>query len=408
MIDQLDLQSIRDDFPIFRAGSENSQLAFLDNAATTQKPQSVIDAVVDYYSNYNANVHRGIYRIGELATARFEAVRKLTADFIHAPKPENIIFTKGTTESINLVAYAWGRNQLKSGDEILITEMEHHSNIIPWQITAKATGALLKFIPVKTDGTLDMTSLDDLISEKTKIVALIQQSNVFGTVNPIKKIIHKAHENGAIVLIDGAQTAPHSSVDVTEMDCDFYAFSGHKMLAPTGVGVLYGKSEFLESMDPFLGGGEMIQTVNMQTSTWNQIPWKFEAGTPNIAQVIGLGAAIEYLNRIGMENIHQYEQELLAYALRELAKIPQVVIYGSAPERGAVISLNAGNVHPHDLAQFLDQEQIAVRAGHHCAQPIMNKLQVSATTRVSFYLYNRIDEIDRLCKGIRSAISFMG
>ncbi|MBC8479342.1 MAG: aminotransferase class V-fold PLP-dependent enzyme, partial [FCB group bacterium] len=230
----------------------------------------------------------------------------------------------------------------------------------------------------------------------------------FGTVNPIKKIIHKAHENGAIVLIDGAQTAPHSSVDVTEMDCDFYAFSGHKMLAPTGVGVLYGKSEFLESMDPFLGGGEMIQTVNMQTSTWNQIPWKFEAGTPNIAQVIGLGAAIEYLNRIGMENIHQYEQELLAYALRELAKIPQVVIYGSAPERGAVISLNAGNVHPHDLAQFLDQEQIAVRAGHHCAQPIMNKLQVSATTRVSFYLYNRIDEIDRLCKGIRSAISFMG
>jgi len=400
-----DIKNIRADFPIF--SKQTDDFVYLDNSSSTLKPQFVIDAVESYYSAYSANVHRSIYTIGEQATAAYESSRKKAADFINA-EGTSIVFTKGTTESINLVAYSWARKNVKEGDEILLTEMEHHSNLIPWQLCAKETGATLKFIPFNEDGTLDLSESEKWFTNKTKLVAVIHQSNVFGTINPMKEIIKMAHDVGAITIVDAAQSVPHQNVDVQELDCDFLAFSGHKMLGPTGVGVLYGKPEILETMDPFLGGGEMIKTVSLNESTWNDIPWKFEAGTPNIAQAIGLGAAIDYINKIGMEVIHKHEQDLMNYALTKMQDIDEVTIYGSAKERGAVISFNVENIHPHDLSQLLDHDGIAIRAGHHCAQPIMKKLGVSATGRASLYLYNSKKDIDRLCESITKTVNFMG
>jgi len=401
----LDVKNIREDFPIFTERDDN--FVYLDSSATTLKPQTVIDAVADYYSKYSANVHRSIYSIGEKATAEYEGSRKKVADLINADY-HSVIFTRGTTESINLVAYAWARNNLKPGDEILLTEMEHHSNLIPWQICSQETGAVLKFIPFNEDGTLDLSDPEKWFTNKTKLVAVIHQSNVFGTVNPIKDIIKLAKGVGAVTLIDAAQSVPHQKVDIQDLDCDFLAFSGHKMLGPTGVGVLYGKPEILEEMPPFMGGGEMIRTVSLNESTWNDIPWKFEAGTPNIAQAIGLGSAIDYINEIGLDKIHEHEQDILTYALEKMQKIPEVNIYGSADERGAVISFNLENIHPHDLSQLLDNDGIAIRAGHHCAQPIMKKLGVSATGRASFYLYNSKRDVDRLCESLVKTVKFMG
>ncbi len=401
----MDITQIRKDFPIF---TQNPELIFLDNASTTQKPQVVIDTLKDYYENYNSNIHRGIYRIAEEATAAYEASRKKAAFFIHAADSRSIIFTRGTTESINLAAYSWGGLNLKAGDEILITEMEHHSNIIPWQLLSERSGAVLRFLPITEDGRLDLSEPDKYLTHKTKLVCVTHQSNVFGTVNPIDEIVRLAHGCGAKVLVDGAQIAPHHAVDVTRLDCDFFAFSGHKMLGPTSVGVLYAKPELLEEMDPFLGGGEMIRTVSMEGSTWNDIPWKFEAGTPNIAQVIGLGAAIDYLSELGMEQVAAIEKELHDYARVKLVDIPGLTIYGDREDKGAVISFNVGNVHSHDLAHILDTFGIAIRAGHHCAQPIMQKLGVPATNRASFYIYNTKEEIDQLTNGIIKAVEMFG
>lgn len=391
MIQHLHPETIRKDFAIFNA---HPDLVYLDSAATSQTPIQVTDAVLNYYESFNANVHRTIYSIGNEATQAYEAARKKIANFIGAEDAASVIFTKSATEAINLVAHAWGRKNLSAGDEILITEMEHHSNIVPWQLTAKETGGDLKYIPISQEGELE--DWENCISEKTKLVAITHQSNVFGTINPIKELAAKAHAAGALVLVDAAQSVPHSKVNVQELGCDFFAFSGHKMLGPTGVGVLYGKTDLLEKMDPFLGGGEMIKTVTMETSTWNEIPHKFEAGTPNIAQAIGLGAAADYLNDIGMENVYAHEQELLQYTLNALGDLPGITIHGNPEKRGGVVSFNVDGIHPHDAAQFLDDDGIAIRAGHHCAQPIMQKLGVAATCRASTYLYNTKSDIDKL------------
>ena len=396
----LNIEKIRKDFPIFE---NNPDLIFFDNASTTQKPQNVINAITNYYENYNSNIHRGIYRIAEKSTEAYENVRDKIAQFIGAKDRRSIVFTRGATESINLVANSWGQN-LKSDDEILITEMEHHSNIIPWQLICKKTGTKLRYIPILEDGSLDFINIEKYITQKTKIVCIIHQSNVFGIINPIEDIIKLAHEKGALVLVDGAQSAPHHLLNVSKLGCDFFVFSGHKMLGPTGVGVLYARSEILEKMDPFMGGGEMIREVTIEKSTWNDIPWKFEAGTPSIAQVIGLGAAIDYLEKLGMENIMEYEKELLNYAQEKLSDIPNITLYGHSENKGAVISFNIENIHPHDVAHILDTTGIAIRAGHHCAQPIMKRLNISATNRISFYIYNTIVEIDNFIKGIISTI----
>ena len=400
MQSSLNVEKIRADFPIFK---NNPDLIFLDNASTTQKPQQVIDTLTHYYENYNSNIHRGIYTIAEKATAAYEETRDKVAAFIGTEDRQSIVFTRGTTESINLVASSWGQN-LKPGDEVLITEMEHHSNIIPWQLICEKTGASLKYIPISEDGTLDLSNTGTYFTEKTKIVCVIHQSNVFGTINPIAEIVKMAHDVGALVLVDGAQSVPHHSVDVSKLGCDFFAFSGHKMMGPTGVGVLYTKPALLEEMNPFMGGGEMIREVSMEKSTWNDIPWKFEAGTPNIAQVIGMGAAIDYINEIGLQSIADYEKELLSYTKEKLQNIPGLSIYGKAKEKGAVISFNIGKIHPHDVAHRLDTPGIAIRAGHHCAQPIMKRLSVPATNRASFYLYNTFEEIDSLIEGLTKTV----
>ena len=400
MQSSLNVEKIRVDFPIFK---NNPELIFLDNASTTQKPQSVIDTLSHYYENYNSNIHRGIYTIAEKATAAYEETRDKIAAFISADDRRSIVFTRGTTESINLVANSWGQS-LKPNDEVLITEMEHHSNIIPWQLISEKTGASLKYIPICEDGSLDLSNPDQYFTNKTKIVCVIHQSNVFGTINPIADIVTLAHDVGALVLVDGAQSIPHHSVNISQLDCDFFAFSGHKMMGPTGVGVLYARTELLEEMNPFLGGGEMIREVSMEKSTWNDIPWKFEAGTPNIAQVIGLGSAIDYLNGIGMKSIVEYEKELLSYGQKKLQNIPGLTIYGNTNDKGAVISFNMDNIHPHDVAHILDTSGIAIRAGHHCAQPIMKHLNVSATNRASFYIYNTYAEIDSLIDGLTKTV----
>lgn len=400
---KFDVNKIRSDFPVF----EDKSLVYLDSAATTQKPHQVIDAISEFYSHSYANVHRGIYNLSMKATEAYHEARIKIQKFINAKDWQSVVLTKGTTESINLVAYSWGLHNLKNNDEILITEMEHHSNIVPWQLISKQTGAVLKYIPINNNGTLDLENLDSLVTNKTKIVSIIHQSNVFGTINQIKKIIDAAHKVDAITLIDAAQSVPHDVIDVQNLDCDFLAFSGHKMLGPTGIGVLYGKLEHLEKMEPFLGGGDMINSVTMEESTWNDVPFKFEAGTPNIAQAIGLGAAIDYINEIGIDGLESYLQELKDYALEQLKSVDEIEIYGhQIGDSGSVISFNLDDVHPHDLAQFLDQDNIAVRAGHHCAQPIMDKLGVSSTIRASFYIYNTKEDVDKLCASLRKTASF--
>jgi cysteine desulfurase/selenocysteine lyase len=396
---------IRKDFPLINQIIDGKPLVYLDSAATTQKPQVVIDSLSEYYSKYNANIHRGIYQIAEKATSEFEAVRDRVTSFINAEDRAEIIFTKGTTESINLVAYSWGRKFLKPGDEILITEMEHHSNNVPWQLVAQVTGAILKYIPVNDDGELENPR--SYINENTKFVAVIHQSNVLGTVNPVEEIISRAHEVGAKVLVDGAQSTPHLPIDVQEMGCDFFTFSGHKMMGPTGVGVLYGKKEILSEMDPFLGGGEMIKDVSMDTVSFNELPWKFEAGTPNIAQVIGLGSALDYINKIGLDVINHQGELLKKYALEKISKIEGITIYGHAQNRGPVVSFNIEGVHPHDLAQLLDQQHICIRVGHHCAQPLLTKFGITSSARASFYVYNTTEEIDILIQGIEKSVSIL-
>ena len=388
---------IKKDFPIF----SGSDLVYLDNAATTQKPQSVLDEVDSLYSEANANVHRALYSLGSEATERFENSRKKVAKYIGANSEKEIVFTSGTTESINLLARSIG-NTLKPGDEILISEMEHHSNIVPWQMAAQRTGATLKYLSIKKTGDLDISNSEKYFTSNTKIVSLAHMSNVLGTINPIKKLSEKAHQVGAIMIVDGAQGASHMPVDVKELGCDFYAFSGHKMLGPTGIGVLWGKTEYLEEMDPFMGGGEMINTVTMESSTWNEIPYKFEAGTPNFAQAVGLGAAIDYLQNIGMNNIATHEQMLIKYALGKLNQIDGLRIHGSAKDRSGVISFNMDGIHPHDLAQFLNEDNIAIRVGHHCAQPLLKALGETATARMSFYIYNDESDVDKFCESLET------
>ena len=388
---------IKKDFPIF----SGSDLVYLDNAATTQKPQSVLDEVDSLYSEANANVHRALYSLGSEATERFENSRKKVAKYIGANSEKEIVFTSGTTESINLLARSIG-NTLKPGDEILISEMEHHSNIVPWQMAAQRTGATLKYLSIKKTGDLDISNPEKYFTSNTKIVSLTHVSNVLGTINPIKKLSEKAHQVGAIMIVDGAQGASHMPVDVKELGCDFYAFSGHKMLGPTGIGVLWGKTEYLEEMDPFMGGGEMINTVTMESSTWNDIPYKFEAGTPNFAQAVGLGAAIDYLQNIGMNNIATHEQMLIKYALGKLNQIDGLRIHGSAKDRSGVISFNMDGIHPHDLAQFLNEDNIAIRVGHHCAQPLLKALGETATARMSFYIYNDESDVDKFCESLET------
>ncbi len=395
----LDVKNIKNDFPIFKSKEKN--FIYLDSASTSQKPQSVIDSVSSYYDSYSANIHRALYEIGEKATDKYESVREKVRKFMNVPDSHSIIFSSGTTESINLIAYAWGTKNLNKDDHILITEMEHHSNLVPWQLLSSRSNASLDYILLNNDGTLELESLEKKILSKTKIISVSHQSNVFGTINPINKIIDEAKKVGAITVIDGAQAVPHMKVDIENLGCDFYAFSGHKMLGPTGVGVLIGRKTILEKMDPFMGGGEMINTVTMEKSTWNDVPWKFEAGTPNIAQVIGLGAAIDYIEKIGIENIHQHEQALLKYGLEILSQNENIVLYGNPEIRGAVIPFNVKNVHPHDLAKFLDTDGICIRAGHHCTQPIMNRLGINATARASFYIYNTKNDIEKLAESIK-------
>ncbi|MGY8786855.1 MAG: aminotransferase class V-fold PLP-dependent enzyme [Fidelibacterota bacterium] len=391
---------IKKDFPIFT----DSNLVYLDNAATSQKPQAVLDAVDSLYKEANANVHRALYSLGSEATERFENSRKKVANFINANSKE-IIFTSGTTESINLLARSLG-NTLKSGDEILISEMEHHSNIVPWQLAAKRTGATLRYLSIKKTGELDLSEPEKYFTKKTKIVSLTHMSNVLGTINPIKGLAKLAHNVGAIFIVDGAQGASHLPVNMKELDCDFYAFSGHKMLGPTGIGVLWGKTKLLEEMEPFMGGGEMINTVSMESSTWNDIPYKFEAGTPNFAQAVGLGGAIDYLENIGMEAIELHEKTLLNYALNKMNHMDGIRIHGSAKDRGGVISFNVDGIHPHDLAQFLNEDNIAIRVGHHCAQPLLKTLGESATARLSFYIYNDENDVDKFCDSLKTIMGY--
>jgi len=396
----LDADEIRRDFPLLSREVNGKRIVYLDSAATTQKPYQVIDAIRQYYEKVNANVHRGVYTLAEEATEGFESARRKVAAFINSPTSESIVFTRNATEAINLVANSWGRSNLKPGDEIILTEMEHHSNLVPWQLIAKERGAILKFLHITDEGTLDISELDSLLSERTRLVGVVHVSNVLGTINPVKEIVSRAHAAGALALVDGAQSVPHIPVDVQDIDCDFLVFSGHKMLGPTGIGVLYGKTEHLDRMPPFLGGGEMIRDVQLTSATYNELPWKFEAGTPDIAGAIGLGAAIDYLNSIGMENIRAYEEELTSYALQVLREIDELQIYGP-PKRTGVISFCFAGVHAHDIATILDQEGVEIRAGHHCAQPLMRRLNVPATARASFYLYTTHSEVDILAEGLK-------
>ncbi len=405
----LDVNRVRQDFPILKRVVHDKPLAYLDNAATTQKPRQVLDALVRYYSQFNANIHRGIHMLAEEATVAYEAVREQVADFLGAPSARSIVFTRNATEAINLFANSWARARLQPGDRILLSEMEHHSNLVPWQFVAKETGAQLVFLPVTNHGYFDLSRLETLLAEPTKLVSLTQMSNVFGTIQPIRQVIERAHARGVLVVIDAAQSVPHIPVNVQQLECDALVLSAHKMLGPTGVGVLYAREELLESMEPFLGGGEMISNVELTSSTWNEIPWKFEAGTPNIADVIAFGEALSYLKKIGMEEIHRHEQQLVAYALGRLAQVEGLIVYGpttSTDERGGVIAFNIEGLHPHDVGTVLDAEGVAIRAGHHCAKPLMRRLGVPATARASFYLYNTTDEVDRLVGAIQTAKTF--
>ena len=406
----MNVPAVRKDFPILARQVNGKPLVYLDSAATSQKPLAMLEAVEHWYRTYNANVHRGVYSISEEATEVYEGARDKVRDFIGAGRRESIIFVRNTTEAINLVAYAWGRANIGQGDEIVLSEMEHHSNLVPWQILAAEKGAVLKHIPVLADGTLDLDEARRLIGGRTKLVAVSHMSNVLGTINPVRELAALAHAAGAVILLDGAQSVPHLPVNVQELDCDFLAASGHKMLAPMGIGFLYGRLELLEAMPPFLGGGDMISQVWLDRATYNELPWKFEAGTPNAVDAVGLGAAIDYLNGIGMQAIRDHEKQLTAYALGTLGELPEVEIHGPRdPEaRGGAISFCYGDVHPHDLAQVLDGEGVCIRAGHHCCHPLMRKLGVSATARASFYLYNTEDEIDTLVASLAKAGDLFG
>ena len=403
-----DVEEIRRDFPILERRIDGKRLVYLDNAATSQKPRRVIEALTEYYEEHNANIHRGVHRLAEEATAAYEGARQKVARFLGAPEVRGLIFTRGTTEAINLVAYAWGRKNLREGDEVVLTEAEHHSNLVPWQLAARATGARLRFIPVLEDGALDMEAAERLIGPKTKLVGCIHASNVLATINPVERLGELAREAGALMLVDGAQSAPHLPVSVEALGCDFYACSGHKMLGPTGVGALWGRPEVLEEMDPFLGGGEMIREVHLEHSTWNDLPYRFEAGTMNIAQAVGLGAAVDYLDELGMQNVREHERHLGEYAYRRLPELESITIYGPKEGRTGLVSFSLPDIHPHDLSQLLDEEGIAIRSGHHCAQPLMRRLGVAATARASFYLYNTEEEVDALVEALVRAREFFG
>ncbi|UOQ85298.1 cysteine desulfurase [Gracilibacillus salinarum] len=403
----MNVQAIREQFPILNQEVNGHPLVYLDSAATSQKPLPVIQSLEAYYRQHNSNVHRGVHTLGTRATDQYEGAREKVKNFINASSTQEVIFTRGTTTSLNMVAYGYARHFLKENDEIVLTQMEHHSNIIPWQQAAKYTGAKLKYIPMEEDGTITLDAVRATVTDKTKMVAVTHVSNVLGTINPIKEIAQIAHEKGAIIVVDGAQSVPHMQVDMQELDCDFYAFSGHKMCAPTGIGVLYGKKALLEKMEPVEFGGEMIDFVDLYDSTWKELPWKFEGGTPIIAGAIGLGAAIDFLSEVGMNNIIEHEQQIASYAQDKLSQIEGINIYG--PEhRAGLVTFNIEGVHPHDTATVLDAEGIAVRAGHHCAQPLMKWLNATATARASFYLYNDESDIDRLAEGIQRAKEYFG
>ncbi|MGG4216328.1 cysteine desulfurase [Paenibacillus sp. FSL L8-0638] len=399
---------IREQFPILHQEINGHPLVYLDNAATSQKPLAVIEAIKHYYEYDNSNVHRGVHTLGSRATDAYEGAREKVARFLNAKRSQEIIFTRGTTTALNLVASSYGGANCKEGDEIVITQMEHHSNLIPWQQVAKATGATLKYIPLQEDGSVDLADVENTITENTKIVAIAHVSNVLGVVNPVKEIAAIAHRKGAVIVIDGAQSTPHMKVDVQDIDADFYAFSGHKMCAPTGIGALYGKKALLENMEPIEFGGEMIDDVGLYESTWKELPWKFEGGTPIIAGAVGLGAAIDFLESIGMDAIAQHESRLSNYALKRLREVEGLTIYGPAERHVGLVTFNLDDVHPHDVATVLDSKGVAVRAGHHCCQPLMRWLKASATARASFYLYNTEEEVDALVSALIQTKEYFG
>ena len=406
-----DVEQVRRDFPILKRQIHGTPLVYLDNAATSQKPQSVIDALVDYYSNYNSNVHRGVHTLSVEATDAYEVARQKIADFINAPSPENIIFVRNTSEAINLVAYTWAATNVKAGDRIVTTEMEHHSNLVPWQEAVARAGGELKMLKMAEDYTLDISDLDELLTPNTKLVAITQMSNVLGTITPAKEIVAAAHRVGALALVDAAQSVPHMAVDVQDLDCDFLAFSGHKMAGPMGIGVLYVKGEVLEEMEPFLRGGEMVLEVTYAKATWADLPMRFEAGTPSVADSIALGAAVDYLTGLGMDQVRQHEIALTTYALGRLKEMEEVTTYGPTDMsiRGGVISFTMGDVHPHDIGQVLDQAGVAIRTGHHCAMPLVrSRLHLAATARASFYLYNTEEEVDALIDGLKTTLRYFG
>ncbi|MFJ2045176.1 MULTISPECIES: cysteine desulfurase [Paenibacillus] len=400
--------AIREQFPILHQEINGHPLVYLDNAATSQKPLAVIEAIKHYYEFENSNVHRGVHTLGSRATDAYEGAREKVAKFINARRTQEIIFTRGTTTALNLVASSYGRSVCKEGDEIVITQMEHHSNLIPWQQVAKETGATLKYIPLQPDGNIDLADVEKTITNNTKIVAIAYVSNVMGVVHPVKQIAEIAHRNGAVIVVDGAQSTPHMKVDVQDLDCDFYALSGHKMCGPTGIGALYGKKALLESMEPVEFGGEMIDDVGLYESNWKELPWKFEGGTPIIAGAVGLGAAIDFLEQIGMDEIAHHESVLAAYATERMAEIDGLTIYGPAKRHVGVVTFNLGDVHPHDVATVLDASGVAIRAGHHCCQPLMRWLEVSSTARASFYLYNNEQDVDRLVSALIQTKEYFG
>jgi cysteine desulfurase/selenocysteine lyase len=406
----LNVEQIRLDFPILkREVHPGVPLIYLDSTATSQKPTQVIQAMDDYYQSYNSNVHRGVHTLAEEATAAYESARQRVAEFIHAPSAREVVFTRNTTEAINLIAFTWGRTKLQEDDLVILTEMEHHSNLVPWQLLAAEKGIRLEFIPITTDGLLELNEYRKLLEQMPKLVSFAHMSNVLGTINPAKEIVQLAHQVGAITIIDGAQSVPHFPVDVQDLDVDFLAFSAHKICGPTGLGVLFGKSNLLNEMPPFLGGGEMIKRVLLRSFTTNEVPHKFEAGTPAIAETIGLHAALDYIDQIGMDKIAAHEQEMISYALERLGEVPEVHVIGPAAKyKGGVAAFTFNGIHPHDVAQVLDRTGIAVRAGHHCAMPLHEKYNIPATTRASFYLYNTMDEVDRLIEGLYNVKQFFG
>jgi cysteine desulfurase/selenocysteine lyase len=401
----MNIEKIKSQFPILKQKNRGKKLIYLDNAATSLKPLSVIEAESDFYKNYYGSVHRSVYELGEKATNAFEGARNKVAKFIGSKDSSSIIFTKGATEAINLVADAWGFSNLGKDDIVLITEMEHHANIVPWQVITKRTGATLDYISIKEDGTLDMESLKNKLTDKVKMLSITQASNVLGTINPLKEIIYLAHQNNTLVMVDGCQSIPHFKIDVQELDCDFFAFSGHKMLGPTGVGVLYGKQDLLEEMEPYQTGGGMIKEVGLQESTWNDIPYKFEAGSPNSSQVIGLSYAIDFINELGINEITKHTEMISEYAFKELSKIDGITIYGPSQNRISIVSFNIDGIHSGDIAQMLDYEGITMRSGRHCCSPLMDKLDISSCLRLSLYLYNDTSEIDLFIEKLKTTIT---